>query len=337
MFVMGVPTESNYFIFVDRIDNFRITAKHLVYGANIARPEHRALCNVKPGDIVFVYVMEERSLYGPFVAESRLFEDHSDIGWRVEGKTADWPHRVPFRPWMSRIGILDKYSLLHVYRQIRGNLFTLRDIDDLHRRYLNTLVNSEGVVLFKEFLKHAIFKKPTDVCPDFGSNPIRMEPLNAKKLLRAGMLSEYVIELYLLQNYNKLGELVGFGFTEVYNQLYVYQNRFLDLLTIHKMGDEPVKATVVEIKKKPILSPDEMRAATEALGHYIATVADWFNLHSNAVQGILLTPEDVAASSLMNDLWQQSCSEIIKMYGIPPHALLWVQYRISSEFELEFT
>ena len=95
----------NFFIFVERLRNFKVSMRHLLYGAKITRPEHRALANVKEGDIIFVYVMEQRSLYGPYVALQRLFEDSRDIGWRVDGRVADWPHRVPMRLWSTSIGV----------------------------------------------------------------------------------------------------------------------------------------------------------------------------------------------------------------------------------------
>jgi len=79
--------------------------------------------------------MEERALYGPFVAESRLFDDRRDIGWRIEERFANRPHRMPLKPWMRRIGMLDRYRFYSVYRRIRSKLLTIRDIDDLHRRY----------------------------------------------------------------------------------------------------------------------------------------------------------------------------------------------------------
>ncbi len=328
--------ERNYFIFVDRIENFAITMKHLVYGANISRPEHRALCNVKPGDIVFIYVMDERCLYGPFVAESRVFYDEIDIGWRKDGAITDWYYRVPLRPWMNRIGVLDRYSLSRVYRSIKKSLYTLRDIDDLHRRYLNTLLRDEGVVLLREFIRNATFKRPVEISDQFGTSPLRKEPLNAKNILKGGNEKEYAIELYLLQNFDKLSEIVGFGFTEVYNQLYVYQNRFLDLLILHRSNDDVIKATVVEIKRKPTISYDEMLNALDALSHYMTTVADWLNLPASVVHGVLLTPDEHTTQSTVDDVWRRVCDEVSQMYSIPSHTLISIQYKVNSQGDLEF-
>ena len=322
--------EVNFFVFVDRLSNFRVTLRHLVYGANISRPEHRALCNVKRGDLIFIYVMDTRSLYGPFIAEGRVFEDKADIGWRIDGRIADWPHRVPFKPWMNRVGVLDRYRLQRVYRRIRSRLVTIRDLDDLHRRYLNTLLRGEGLILLETFLEEAVFMEPREVSEDFAAKPLRGEPLDARELLRRGRAAEYVVELYLLQNPGKLAELAGSGFSEVYNQVYVYQNRFLDLLVVHRLEGKVIKATVIEVKAT--CNEGSVAKGVEELGHYMSTMADWMGGSPKTVYGVLLTP--TTSSSSLKKVWREKCREIAGLYEIPRERLLWTQYEISASGEL---
>ena len=158
--------------------------KHLLYGANISRPEHRALANVKKGDIVFIYVMEQRELYGPYIANQRVFQDNSDIGWRINGKVVNWPHRVPISPWSASIGIIDRSKMPQLMTFLRSMMITLKDISELHQRYLNTLLYDEGVELFKFFLRHCKWIKPSDITPDFSREAEKYsQPLSAKELL----------------------------------------------------------------------------------------------------------------------------------------------------------
>jgi hypothetical protein len=311
----------NYYIFVSKEENWRICMKHLIYAANIARPEHRALCNVKKGDIVFIYNMSTRTLYGPFVAEGRVFENTQDLGWDKR-----WPHNVPLQPWRTRIGVLDKYDIQRVYREIKRELKTIRDIDDLHRRYLNSLLRSEGEILLEKFLEEAKFMKPKDVYSEFGTSPIRGTPVSVQLSNRS---KEYQVELYLLQHLEKLEEIVGRDITEVYNQIYVHQSRFLDILTFHKIGNKILRATVVEIKAKSEVG--DIEKGLEELGHYISTLIDWIG-DAKKVSGILLTPK---ASTQAEKAWDSYSREISSLYDIDSKRLEWIQYEI-RDGELTF-
>ncbi|HIE14795.1 TPA: hypothetical protein EYP70_05940 [Candidatus Bathyarchaeota archaeon] len=79
----------NFFIFQTKDENFDIVISKCLYGADISRPEQRPLCNSKPGDLVFIWNIDERSLYGPFEIASPLFYDDEEVGW-----TKNWPYRV---------------------------------------------------------------------------------------------------------------------------------------------------------------------------------------------------------------------------------------------------
>ena len=308
----------NFYIFVSREKNMEICFKHMIYGTDIKLPDHRALCNVKEGDFIFLYDMDKRELYGPFIAESRMFRDTTDLGW--SGK---WPYRVPIKPWSFFVGVIDKYGLQRVYSKIKKDLITLRDLDDLHRQYLNPLLWSEGLALFEAFLEEAEFKRPEEISKLFGSRPIRKSPLKSRPLPKTP--SEYQVELYLLQNYERLEELVGCNFEEVYNQLYLYQNRFLDILTVHKYGERVLKATVIEIKTD--CKKDSIEKGLEELGHYMYTITEWPTRSTKKVYGVLLTPK---SKSPLEDLWESKKDEISKLYGLDDRKLKWIQYEVKD-------
>ena len=318
----------NFFIFVERLRNFKVSMRHLLYGAKITRPEHRALANVKEGDIIFVYVMEQRSLYGPYVALQRLFEDSRDIGWRVDGRVADWPHRVPMRLWSTGIGVIDRSKMPNLMTFLRNEMVTLRDLSELHQRYLNTLLYDEGMKLLKFFLKHCKWKRPSDLIPDFGCEAGGYpRPLSARELLkRSGSPPEYIIELYLLQNIDSLESLVGRGITEVYNQLYMYQMRFLDILTLHRYGDEVIKATVVEIKTD--CDRQTIRRGLEELGHYMYWVTDVITRDRDITYGVLLTP---LAENPEVGTFKRKVREIAEFYGVNAERVSWVGYAVADE------
>lgn len=88
--------QNNVYIFVTRRKHLQISLKHLLYPATITRPEHRALANVKEGDICFLYEMDSRILYGIFEAEGRVFEDPTNLGFEKKVASQDshqavWP------------------------------------------------------------------------------------------------------------------------------------------------------------------------------------------------------------------------------------------------------
>jgi len=307
--------------------------KYLLYGAKITRPEHRALANVKEGDVIFVYVMEQRSLYGPYVALQRLFEDSRDIGWRTNGRIADWPHRVPMRLWSTGIGVIDRSKMPNLMTFLRNEMVTLKDLSELHQRYLNTLLYDEGMKLLKFFLKHCRWEKPSDLIPDFGCETGKYpSPLNASELLkRSENPSEYVIELYLLQNINSLESLVGNGITEVYNQLYMYQMRFLDILTLHRYNEEVIKATVVEIKTNS--KPQAIKEGLEELGHYMYWVTDVITKDRDITYGVLLTP---FTKNPEVDAFKRKAEEIAEFYGVNIERISWIGYTV-ADGELCFT
>jgi len=331
--------KKNFFIFVSHQNNFDICLRRLVYGANLSNSAHRALANVKKGDILFLYNMDSRSLYGPFLASGRVFKVEGDIGWRTpDGRVAGWPHKIPFEPWSYQIGVLDKYSLQRMYSEIHHNLLTIRDLDDLHRRYLNTLLIEEGELFFEKFLEHAKFMSPNRLFPNFGAEPLRetsneATPLNARELLgNHRQIREYIVELYLLQNLEVLESIVGRDISEVYNQLYVYQNRYLDILTVHRHNEKVLKATVIELKSSS--RPEDIIKGIEELGHYMYTLTKWLGKgNANKIFGILLTPINTRNrnNNWESINWESIINEISELYSLNPNRITWVKYEVNTE------
>ena len=206
-------------------------------------------------------------------------------------------------------------------------MVTLKDISELHDRYLNSLLYEEGKKLLKFFLRTCKWEKPTDLIPEFGSSPIEKPPLDAKSQLLDNP-SEYVVELYLLQNLSKLEEIVGSGFSEVYNQIYVFGGRFLDILSLHKLEDELIKATAIEIKT----DPREMKRGLEELARYMFWVTNEVSRDPEITFGILLTPKVEIPD--INSFREKSRKES-EIQGIRSDRIKWVSYEI-KEKELLF-
>lgn len=79
--------------------------------------------------------------------------------------------------------------------------------------------------------------------------------------------------MYLLQYHLKLEELVGSDISELYNMLFGYQRRYLDIMTIHM--DEfgrPFKTTVIELKTS--LNRQKMDKALDELASYMFWISD---------------------------------------------------------------
>jgi len=315
----------NFFIFsTKKKSTFNILLKHMIYAAKLQRPEHRVLANFKEGDLCFLYVMEERALYGVFEAIGRVFEGPTDI--ELGG---DWPHMIPFRLWGSHVGVIRGGKMAELMTFISKEISTISDVSELHRRYLNTLLYDEGTKLLKFFIKKCLWKRPVDISLDFARNPIIKPPLDARSLM-TGKPKEYVVELYLLQNLNKLEELIGGGLTEVYNQLYGYQNRYLDILALHKQDNELLKATVIEIKTSS--SPQNLKKGLYELAHYMYWVTDKITHDPDITFGLLLTPQpEKNAEALPNE-----AKMILEPFGIKLERVLWVSYKIERN-ELLFT
>lgn len=115
--------------------------------------------------------------------------------------------------------------------------------------------------------------------------PIRGEPIDSRLLIK-GDPKEYAIELYLLQNLDRLEELVGCGVSEVYNQLYGYAGRYLDILVLHREDERLLKASVIEIKA----DTTRLEEGVNELAHYMYWASDKVTGDPEATLGIMLAP-----------------------------------------------
>jgi hypothetical protein len=199
---------------------------------------------------------------------------------------------------------------------------SIGDVSVLHRRYLNPLLRDEGLKLLQFFVKRCSWgsKLPR-------ASPIVGPPLDARSLL-TDSVKEYVVELYLLQNLDELEALVGSGISEVYNQLYGYGGRYLDILAIHREGEKTLKATVIEIKA-------DIEGLVEGLGelaHYMYWVSERVTKDPEVVLGLILTPLSGAEGVPFRD----RAGEAFRPYGIDQGRVLWVGYDV-AEGRLAFT
>jgi hypothetical protein len=310
--MMTREVQNNFYIFVTKRKHFQTSLKHLVYPAKITRPEHRALANVKKGDMCFIYEMDSRIMYGLFEVEDRIFEDPTDVGFEK-----NWPHRIPIRLWGQFVGELPEDRLVRFFSQ---ELVTVHELSDLHRKYLNPLLYEEGQKLITFFTKHSKNKTPKEVCSEWGKSPIRKPTLDARALLHSGKREEYIVELYLLQNLDKLEEIVGSKISEVYNQIYGYRNRFLDILTIHRTTNL-LKSTVIEIKP----DPSRLEEGLDELTHYMQWVNDYIVKDPALTFGIFLTQMPKSPDI---ERFRSISKEKSSHLGLLPERINWVGYEI---------
>lgn len=265
--------------------------EHMTYGCDAARADQRAILSVRQGDLVLLYDMDERSLYGPFMASDPYYSTRPLWG---KGK---WPFRVSLTLWQSRIGIVDSRNILHLYLSIKNNLVTLRDIDDLHNRFLHPLLWKEASLLLTQFFMRAKFKPfqeivgeqySGDISPESKSDEIPLRDYLCKVVNeKKGNLPEYVLEGLLLTDPLSLGMITGAGYMYAYNQVFTYQNRFLDIMTVHMIGNEITKMTILELKSY-LRDANDMNKALDALLYYMYTFSDKLNIDSKLVYGHII-------------------------------------------------
>ena len=320
----------NFFIFQTRDENFDIVVSRCLYGADISRPEQRPLCNSKPGDLVFIWNIDKRSLYGPFEVASRLFYDEEEVGW-----TKKWPYRVLIRPWGSTIFEISSRTMPNFISFLADKMITIKDISDIimGRRFLLSLIYEEGISLLRFLLAKGdvaseLLKK---VCSDRYKPK---DPFLAKNALKNyGTPPEYLIELYLLQQLEELELLVGSGISEVYNTLYGYAGRFLDILTVHRAENGSIlKISILELKK----NPKEIGRGIEELAHYMFWASDKFpGVEKSRVFGMLITPLTQRTSE---DEFKNLVEKYAEMYGLRVKNFSWVTYKLDgSSGKISFT
>jgi len=257
----------NFFIFLTKETNFGVCMEHLLYGADVSRPEQRSLGNVKPGDLALIWVPEIKQLYGVFEIQDRIFHDTADVGW-----TKTWPYRCRMKLWDGFLRTIKDEQKAKLMSFVSRELVTLNDLTNLGG-YIHSLLYCEGVKLLDFFLANSEMDVPSTVIPNFSQQahgPIN--PLDFTTRMTADM-TEYNLEMYLLQHHQKLEELVGTGISELYNMLFGYQRRYLDIMTVHmdELG-RPFKTTVIELKTG--LNDERMKRAMDELASYMFWISD---------------------------------------------------------------
>lgn len=257
----------NFFIFLTKEINFTVCMRHLLYGADVSRPDQRSLGNVKPRDLALIWVPETKQLYGVFEIQNRIFYDDTDIGW-----TKIWPYRCRMELWDGFLRTIQDEQKAKLMSFVSRELVTLNDLTNLGG-YIHSFLYNEGTRMLNFFLANSEMEVPTSVIPDFGDNA-QASPLPFDFATRISSdMTEYKLEMYLLQYHQKLEELVGSDISELYNMLFGYQRRYLDIMTIHM--DEfgrPFKTTVIELKTS--LNRQKMDKALDELASYMFWISD---------------------------------------------------------------
>ena len=323
----------NFFIFLTRASNFREYMKRLLYGADVSRNDQRSLGNVKPGDLALIWVPDDKLLYGVFEVQDRVFYDETDIGC-----TGVWSYRCRLKLWDGYLRFVPDQFKAKLMSFVSRELVTLTDLTNLGG-YIHSLLYDEGAKLLDFFLANSEARPPTSVVPDFGTQVA--PPLAAKDfslgLSRASKLAEYELEMYLLQRLDKLEEVVGSGVSEVYNMLFGYQRRYLDIMTVHRDEDNrPFKTTILELKMD--LNQSKIETALDELSSYMFWISDQIKKQRisgspDSIFGILVTPQ---SSKDLKDLFISRRKFYAGQYGIEANKLHYVSFDL-KEKEASFT
>lgn len=314
----------NFFIFTTFKRHFNIDLKHCVYGADVSRPEQRGIANAKKGDLALIWVYEDKTLYGVFEIEDRMFFDETDLGW--QGK---WHYRFPFKLWDRYLHWIPDEMKPRLMSFIGNNMTTIKDTSDFNTRFINTLLYEEGSRMLKFFLENSTKCNPESFNDEFASQKARNKYVDFVDRLTAPKIREYVLESYLLQNLNLLEELLGSGITELYNQIFVYAKRFMDIMAIHRDADGNIlKTTVLELKMKS--NKKSIAKAIDELSHYLYWVSEKVVQNKENVFGILLSPR-ARVRSPHTDFFTRTVENTVKLFGIDSNKISWIQYKVEDD------
>jgi len=176
---------------------------------------------------------------------------------------------------------------------------------------------------------------PASIFPEYGTRHADEipEPIDFAQKLSAEFLKEYDLEMYLLQRIAKLEELVGSGITELYNILFGYQRRYLDVLTVHRdENGEMLKATIVELKARA-LDGSGLDRALDELTFYMFWMKDQTEKgkiggNADSIHGILLSPWETEDS--LKNVFVQRAKDYAVQYGINAKKIRWIGYKKSG-------
>jgi hypothetical protein len=316
---------------LEKRDNLGISMSHLLYGADVSRNDQRSLGNVKPGDLAMMWVPETKSLYGVFEIQDRIFYDEKDLGW-----TKSWPYRCRLELWDGYLRTIPDEHKAKLMSFVSRELVTLNDLTNLGG-YIHSLLYDEGMKLLSFFLANSEMKTPLSVFPDFGTKTAQPKtPVDFASRISSEM-PEYILEMYLLQNPSKLEEIVGKGISETYNMLFGYQNRYLDLMTVHEdENGNSFKTTVIELKAGRFDEKDLERALDE-LSSYIFWISDQMkkgklNGSPDSIYGMLVLPH---IDDSLKKLFIERARFYGGQYGIPPNRVHCASLNLQGK-ELHF-
>ena len=308
----------NFFIFTTFKKHFNIDLKHCIYGANVSRSGQRGIANAKRGDLALIWVYEDKTLYGIFEIEDRMFFDETDLGWR--GK---WHYRFPFKLWDGYLHWISDETKPKLMSFISDSMTTINDTSDFNTRFINTLLYEEGSRMLKFFLQTSTKCNPKSFNPEFANQKIRKKYIDFRDKLTSAKTKEYVLESYLLQHLEQLEELVGSDITELYNQIFVYAKRFMDIMTIHRDANGNIlKTTVLELKTNS--NKASITKALDELSHYLYWVKEKVVHDKENVFGILLSPINKSPNI---DFFREKSA---KLFGKDSSKISWIQYRVED-------
>jgi hypothetical protein len=317
----------NYFVFLEKEENLSISMRLLRYGADVSRNEQRSLGNVKPGDLVLIWVPETKLLYGVFEVQNRVFYDETDVGW-----TNLWPYRCSFKLWDGYLRVIPDELKANLMSFVSRELVTLSDLTNLGG-YIHTLMYDEGSKFFAYFLAKSKMRQPISVFPDFACQaaPVPAPKEFSEALNPTPRLTEYVLEMYLLQHHEKLEEFVGTNISELYNMLFSYQRRYLDIMTVHRdENNKPFKTTILELKTE--ISEARMETGLDELSSYMFWVQDQITKGrlqgpADCVFGMLVSPRP---SDRLKEQFRNRCGFYATQYGIESDRLHYVSYDVRN-------
>jgi len=306
---------------------------YLLYGADVSRNDQRSLGNVKPGDLALIWVPETKLLYGVFEIQNRIFYDTTDIGW-----TKLWPYRCRMKLWDGFIRTIKDERKAKLMSFVSRELVTLNDLTNLGG-YIHSLLYDEGARLMNFFLANSEMEVPSSVFPNFGNQAeVATQTFDFATRISSDM-AEYNLEMYLLQYHNKLEELVGSGISELYNMLFGYQRRYLDIMTVHmdECGN-PFKTTVIELKTG--LDQTSMDRALDELSSYMFWISDQIEKgkmpgSADSVFGLLVSKQ---RDSALTRSFLQRRGFYGAQYGIQENKMHFITYEAvqnNLNFKLE--
>jgi hypothetical protein len=319
----------NFFIFMTKLENMGPCMRHCLYGADVRRPDERSFGNAKPGDLALIWVSDAKKLYGIFEVAGEIFYDATDIGW-----SGDWPYRCQLRLWDRWLRDIRDQSQARLMSFVSKELTTLTDLSQLGG-YIHTLFYDEGSKLFRFFMANSEMHEPLSLFNDFGKESKRPigPPLDFAIELSKNSSAEYALEMHLLHDRAVLEELVGSGITELYNMVFGYQNRYLDIMAIHRdeLGNM-MKTTILELKAK--MSKGDLERALDELTFYMFWTKDQIEKGKltgdiGTVHGILVSP--FKADQNLLTYFHDLTASYSARYGIDSRRIQWVGYEVTGQ------